>query len=40
MMKKSDLIKVGAKFGRWTILEVNTVNPNSKAKQPPKMALC
>lgn len=39
-MKKSDLIKVGAKFGRWTILQVNTVNPNSKAKKPPKMALC
>lgn len=33
-------IKVGARFGRWKILEINTINPNSKAKNPPKMALC
>lgn len=33
-------VKVGATFGRWKVLEVNTINPNSKAKNPPKMALC
>lgn len=33
-------IQVGAIFGRWKVLEINTVNPNSKAKHPPKMALC
>lgn len=33
-------VKVGAIFGRWKVLEVNTVNPKSKAKNPPKMALC
>lgn len=33
-------IKVGARFGRWKVLEINTINPNSKAKNPPKMALC
>ncbi len=38
-MNSSD-IKVGAKFGRWTVLEINTVNPNSKAKRPPRMAFC
>lgn len=39
-MKKSNIIKVGAKFGRWTILQIDVINPNSKAKKPPKMALC
>ena len=38
--KTSKDIKVGEKFGRWTILEIDTINPNSKAKNPPKMALC
>lgn len=38
--KKSQDIVVGAKFGRWTILEINTKNPASKAKNPPRMALC
>lgn len=33
-------IKVDDKFGRWTVLEINTVNPDSKAKNPPKMAKC
>ena len=33
-------IFVGAKFNRWTVLEVNVINPNSKAKKPPKTALC
>lgn len=33
-------IKVGDKFGRWTVLQINVVNPDSKAKHPPKMALC
>ena len=33
-------IQVGAIFGRWKVLEINTVNPNSKAKHPPKRALC
>lgn len=39
-MKPSDVIKPGAKFGRWTVLEINVTNPNSKAKKPPKCALC
>ena len=33
-------VKVGAYFGRWKVLEINVINPNSKAKNPPKMALC
>jgi hypothetical protein len=33
-------IVVGAKFNRWTVLETNVINPASKAKNPPKMALC
>lgn len=33
-------IVVGAHFGRWTVLEVGVKNPNSKAKNPPRMALC
>lgn len=37
---KSQDIVVGAKFGRWTVLEINTKNPASKAKNPPRMALC
>ena len=39
-MKPSDVIKPGAKFGRWTVLKINVTNPNSKAKKPPKCALC
>lgn len=27
-------IKVGARFGRWKVLEINTINPSSKAKNP------
>lgn len=40
-MKKTskDIIK-GAKFGRWTVLETNVKNPNSKAKNPPRTAFC
>ena len=38
--KTSKDIVVGAKFGRWTILEINVKNPNSKAKNPPRTALC
>lgn len=30
----------GAKFGRWTVLKINVKNPNSKAKNPPRTALC
>ena len=26
-------IYIGAKFGRWTVLDINLYNPNSKAKQ-------
>ena len=33
-------IKVGDMFGRWLVLEIDTINPQSKAKNPPKMALC
>ena len=40
MQKNSKDVIVGAKFGRWTVLEVNVINPQSKAKKPPKMALC
>lgn len=36
----NNTIKIGDKFGRWTVIEINTVNPESKAKKPPKMALC
>ncbi len=36
----SEDIKVGAQFGRWKVLQINTINPKSKAKHPPKMALC
>lgn len=39
-IKTSKDIIVGAKFGRWTVLQTNTLNPNCKAKHPPKMALC
>lgn len=38
--KTSKDIQVGAKFGRWTILEINTKNPKSKAARPPRVALC
>lgn len=30
----------GAKFGRWTVLEIGVINPNPKAKKPPKTAKC
>lgn len=33
-------IYIGAKFGRWTVLEINLYNPNSNAKQKVKHALC
>ena len=33
-------IYVGAKFGRWTVLDTDLLNPNSKAKQKVKYALC
>ena len=33
-------IYVGAKFGRWTVLDTDLLNPNSKAKQKVKHALC
>lgn len=33
-------ICVGKKFGRWTVLEINVYNPNSKAKKPLRMAKC
>lgn len=32
--------KVGEKYNRWTILEIDVINPKSKAKHPPKMAKC
>lgn len=38
--KTSADVKVGAMFGRWLVLQTNVINPNSKAKNPPKMALC
>lgn len=38
--KTSADVVVGAKFGRWTVLEVNLRNPNSKAKYKPRVALC
>lgn len=38
--KTSKDVIVGAQFGRWTVLEVNTKNPASKAKNPPRVALC
>lgn len=42
MMQKRSAkdVVVGAKFNRWTVLEIDVKNPNSKAKKPPKMALC
>lgn len=39
-MALKDQIYVGAKFGRWTVLEVGLKNPKSKAKNPPIVALC
>lgn len=33
-------IHKGDKYGRWTVLEVGVKNPESKAKNPPNMALC
>lgn len=30
----------GEKYNRWTVLETNVINPESKAKHPPKMAKC
>lgn len=33
-------IKPGDKFNRWTVLEIEVYNPDSKAKQPIKMAKC
>lgn len=33
-------IKVGEKYGRWTVLEVGVKNPESKAKNPSNMAYC
>lgn len=35
-----DQVHVGDHFGRWTVLEINVYNPNSKAKKPIKMAKC
>ena len=32
--------KPGEKYNRWTILEVDVINPESKSKKPPKMAKC
>lgn len=40
MQKSSKDVKIGAKFGRWTVLEIDVINPKSTAKKPPKMALC
>lgn len=39
-IKTSKDVVVGAKFNRWTVLEIDVINPESKAKKPPKMALC
>jgi len=33
-------VKVGDKYGRWTVLEVGVINPESKAKNPVKVAYC
>lgn len=33
-------VVVGAKFGRWTVLELDVKNPNTKAKNPPRFVLC
>lgn len=38
--KTSKDVIVGAKFGRWTVLQIGVKNPESKAKNPPSMALC
>ena len=38
--RSSKDIIVGAKFGRWTVISTNVKNPKSKAKNPPKCALC
>ena len=39
MGTKKDVI-VGARFGAWTVLEIEVKNPNSKAKRIRKGALC
>lgn len=38
-MNSKDIV-IGAKFGRWKVLQINVINPNSKAKNPPRMAFC
>lgn len=38
--KTSKDVIIGAQFGRWTVLEINTKNPASRAKNPPRVALC
>lgn len=38
--KTSKDVVVGAQFNRWTVLEVDVINPKSKAKNPPRMAYC
>ena len=40
MKKTSADVVVGARFGEWTVIEVNVKNPNSKAKVVPRSALC
>ena len=37
---KNMKIKVGDKYGRWTVLKIGVRNPQSKAKNPPLMAYC
>ena len=39
-MKLKDDIKKGDKFGRWTVLEANVYNPESKAKTKIRCSLC
>lgn len=38
-LTRADVIP-GARFGRWTVLEINVKNPQSKAKRPLNMAKC
>lgn len=39
-MGKKIQIKVGDQFGRWTVLETDVYDPNSKAANPQKKNLC
>lgn len=40
IMAQKYFIKEGEKYGRWTVLKTNVINPNSKAKIKQNKHLC